>query len=290
MRRSFLKKAVLTTLVLTLGASTLSATQKDWPTTLNFGVIPVAGSTSMDETFGGLTKYLENKLGINVKLTKASDYAGVILAMQHNHLDLAYFGPKSYVEAAKRSNAEAIAVEVDGETGVPGYYGIIITKKGSGLKTIEDLKGKTWAFTDTHSTSGTLVPSVMFAKAGIKPQEYFSKVIYSGGHEASLLSVKAGRVDAASTNNLDYQRGLDKHWAADDYNIIYQSALIPGSPMAVRKDIPESLKMAIKGALIAFDDTKILEKMKIKGYQDVDDSIYNPVRELIEFKKSLKKK
>ncbi|WP_458700059.1 phosphonate ABC transporter substrate-binding protein [Sulfurospirillum sp. 1307] len=289
MRRSFLKKAVLTTLALTLGASTLSATQKDWPKELNFGVIPVAGSTTMDETFGGLTKYLQNKLGIKVKLSTASDYAGVILAMAHKHVDLAYFGPKSYVEAAKRANAEAVAVEVDAETGIPGYYGIIITKKGSGLKSIEDIKGKTWAFTDTHSTSGTLVPSVMFAKKNIKPENYFSKVIYSGGHEASLLAVKAGRVDAASTNNLDYQRGLDKHWKASDYNIIYKSDLIPGSPMAVRKDLPESLKMAIKGALIAFKDKEILKKMKIDGYQNVDDSIYNPVRELIEFKKSLKK-
>ncbi len=290
MRRSFLKKAVFTTLALTLGASTLSANANEWPKEINFGVIPVAGATTMKDTFGGLTIYLESKLGIKVNLQLAGDYAGVITAMQHKHIEIAYFGPKSYVEAAKRAGAEVVAVEVDAESGLPGYLGMIITKKGSGLKSLEDIKGKKWAFTSSQSTSGTLVPTVMFAKKGIKPQEYFSKVLYSGGHEASILSVKAGKVDAASTNNLDYNRGLGKHWTKDSFNIIWKSDLIPGSPMTVRSDLPESLKMAVKGAFISYNDKDGLSKLKIKGYIPGEDSMYDSVRELIKLKKELKKK
>ncbi|WP_375722591.1 phosphonate ABC transporter substrate-binding protein [Arcobacter sp. KX21116] len=289
MRRDFFKKLGLATLALTLSASTLSANPQNWPKEINFGVIPVAGATSMKDTFGGLTKYLESKLGIKVNLQTAGDYAGVITAMQHNHVQLAYFGPKSYVEAHKRAKAEAIVIDVDAESGLPGYYGMIITKKGSGLKTLEDIKGKTWAFTDTNSTSGTLVPSVMFSKKGINPQEYFSKVLYSGGHEASILSVKAGKVDAASTNNLDFNRGLGRNWKKDDFNVIWESSLIPGAPMAVRSDLPESLKMAIKGAFISYNDVEGLKKLKLKGYAATDDSQYDSVRDLIELKKSLKK-
>ncbi|ADG92022.1 phosphonate ABC transporter, periplasmic phosphonate binding protein [Arcobacter nitrofigilis DSM 7299] len=289
MRRDFLKKLGLATLALTLSASTLSANPQNWPKEINFGVIPVAGATSMKDTFGGLTKYLESKLGIKVNLQTAGDYAGVITAMQHNHVQLAYFGPKSYVEAHKRAKAEAIVIDVDAESGLPGYYGMIITKKGSGLKTLEDIKGKTWAFTDTNSTSGTLVPSVMFSKKGINPQKYFSKVLYSGGHEASILSVKAGKVDAASTNNLDFNRGVGRNWKRDDFNVIWESSLIPGAPMAVRSDLPESLKMAIKGAFISYNDVEGLKKLKLKGYAATDDSQYDSVRDLIELKKSLKK-
>ncbi|MGB5917866.1 phosphonate ABC transporter substrate-binding protein [Arcobacter sp.] len=289
MRRDFFKKLGLATLALTLSASTLSANPQNWPKEINFGVIPVAGATSMKDTFGGLTKYLESKLGIKINLQTAGDYAGVITAMQHNHVQLAYFGPKSYVEAHKRAKAEAIVIDVDAESGLPGYYGMIITKKGSGLKTLEDIKGKTWAFTDTNSTSGTLVPSVMFSKKGINPQEYFSKVLYSGGHEASILSVKAGKVDAASTNNLDFNRGLGRNWKKDDFNVIWESSLIPGAPMAVRSDLPESLKMAIKGAFISYNDVEGLKKLKLKGYAATDDSQYDSVRDLIELKKSLKK-
>ena len=290
MRREFFKKIGLATLALTLSASTLSANPQTWPKEINFGVIPVAGSTSMKDTFGGLAKYLETTLGIKVNLQTAGDYAGVITAMQHNHVQLAYFGPKSYVEAHKRAKAEAIVIDVDGESGLPGYYGMIISKKGSGLKTLADIKGKTWAFTDTHSTSGTLVPSVMFSKKGINPKEYFSKVLYSGGHEASILSVKGGKVDAASTNNLDFNRGLGRNWKKDDFNIIWESSLIPGAPMAVRSDLPASLKMAIKGAFISYNDKAGLKKLKLKGYAATDDSQYNSVRELIKIKKALKKK
>lgn len=290
MRRDFLKKIGLATLALSIATTTLSANQKDWPKEVNFGVIPVAGATSMKDTFGGLAKHLEKTLGVKVNLQTAGDYAGVISAMQHNHVQIAYFGPKSYVEAARRAKAEAVTVEVGAETGLPGYYGMILTKKGSGLKSLEDIKGKKWAFTSSHSTSGTLVPTVMFSKKGINPQKYFSKVIYSGGHEASILSVKAGKVDASSTNNLDYNRGLGRNWSADDFNIIWKSDIIPGSPMTVRSDLPTSFKMAVKGAFLSITDKELLSKMKLKGFAPALDSDYDSVRELIKLKKELKKK
>ncbi|MGB6330080.1 MAG: phosphonate ABC transporter substrate-binding protein [Halarcobacter sp.] len=282
------KKLTLATLA--LGLTTSLMAQEKWPEKITFGVIPVAGSTSMKENFGALTNYLSKQLGIKVELQLAGDYTGVITGMQHKHIDVAYLGPKSYVEAHRRANAEALVVEVDGESGLPGYNGTIITKKGSGLKTIADLKGKTWAFTSSQSTSGTLVPTVMFSKAGINPKEYFSRVVYSGGHEASILTVKAGKVDAASTNNLDFNRGLGKHWNKDDFNIIWKSDLIPGAPMAARADLPTSLKMALKGAFLSYNDPEGLAKLKNKGFIKVDDSNYDSVRDLIELKKQLKNK
>jgi phosphonate transport system substrate-binding protein len=284
-----IKKFTLATLALGLTTSTMMAQEK-WPEKITFGVIPVAGSTSMKENFGALTDYLSKQLGIEVKLQLAGDYTGVITGMKHKHIDVAYLGPKSYVEAHRRANAEALVVEVDGESGLPGYNGTIITKKGSGLKSIADLKGKTWAFTSSQSTSGTLVPTVMFSKAGINPKEYFSRVVYSGGHEASILTVKAGKVDAASTNNLDFNRGLGKHWKNDDFNVIWKSDLIPGAPMAARADLPTSLKMALKGAFLSYNDPIGLAKLKNKGFIKVDDSNYDSVRALIKLKKELKKK
>ena len=290
MRRSFLKKAVVATLALTLGTSALSAKEANWPKEITYGVIPVAGAQGMQDTFGKVAAYLGQKLGIKVKLVTPSDYAGVIVGMAHKHIDVAYLGPKSYCEAAKRAGAEAVVVEIDAEAGIPGYYGYVITKKGSGLKTLADIKGKKWAFTDPNSTSGTLVPTVMFANKGIDPKTYFSRVIYSGSHEASILSVKNGKVDAASTNNLDYNRGLGKQWSKNDFNIIWKSKLIPGSPMAVRKDLPESLKKAIKDAFIAYKDKDNLKTMKILGYAPAEDSMFDGVRKMIKFKESLKKK
>ena len=114
--------------------------------------------------------------------------------------------------------------------------------------------------------------------------------MYSGGHEASILSVKAGKIDAASTNNLDFQRGLGRQWNKDDFNIIWKSDIIPGSVMTARSDLPESLKKAVKDAFISYDDEVQLSKMKLKGFMSVKDSDYDSVRELMKLKKSMKKK
>ena len=283
---------VFITLVLTVCLPTeLLAAPAGWPKKLTIGLIPVEGSAQITDRFDNLANYLEKKLGIPVELKTATDYAGVITAMQFKHIDVAYFGPKSYVEAALRANAEAFVIEV-GEDGTQGYHGMIITKKGSGINSIEDAKGKVWAFTDPNSTSGTLVPTVYFYKdLKIDPEKYFSRVIYSGGHAASILAVKAGKIDVASTNDLDMARGDGKEWNKDkDFNIIWTSKLIPGSPMAYRKDLPESLKKALKDAFLSYNDKEGLEKLKLKGYAVASDDIYDPIRDQIEVKKQLGKK
>lgn len=264
------------------------AAPADWPKELNFGLIPTESSDNITERFDNLAKHLEKQLDMPVKVQVATDYAGVITAMQFKHIDLAYFGPKSYVEAADRADAEALVMEVS-EDGSKGYHGVIITKKGSDIITMEDAKGKTWAFTDPNSTSGTLVPTVYFVKTmKIDPEKYFSKVIYSGSHEASILAIKGGKVDIASTNDLDLARGNGKGWQTDkDFQIVWKSELIPGSPMACRKDLPDTLKTALKEAFLSYTDKEGLKMLKLQGYAAADDATYNPIREQIEVKKQL---
>lgn len=268
-----------------------AAVPAGWPDKLVLGTIPTESSSHQTERFEDLVKYLSAKLGIPVEQQTSSDYAGVITAMQFKHVDVAYFGPKSYVEAALRANAECFVVEV-GEDGTQGYHGVIISKKGSPIKSIEDAKGKDWAFTDPNSTSGTLVPTLHLVKdLKIDPKTYFAKVIYSGSHEASMLAIKAGKVDIASTNDLDMARGEGKFWNKDqDFQILWTSPLIPGSPMAYRKDLPETLKKALADAFVSYKDKEGLAKLAISGYAPVTDAVYDVIREQIAFKKEYEKK
>ena len=102
------------------------------------------------------------------------------------------------------------------------------------------------------------------------------------------MAVKAGKVDIASTNDLDLDRGDGKQWNADkDFQILWTSALIPGSPMAYRKDLPESLNKALKEAFLSYDDKEGLKKLKLKGFAATDDKTYDPIRDQIEVKKQL---
>jgi len=288
--KNVLKAVVTLALAVCIPAAALAA-PAEWPKKLVLGLIPTESSSHITDRYGNLAKYLEKKLGIPVELKTSTDYAGVIAAMQFKHVDVAYFGPKSYVEASQRAGAEAFVLEVL-EDGTQGYHGVIITKKGSGINSIKEAKGKVWAFTDPNSTSGTLVPTVYFYKdLKLDPEKYFSKVIYSGSHEASILAVKAGKVDIASTNDLDIDRGNGKFWNKDkDFNIIWTSKLIPGSPMAYRKDLPESLKKALNDAFLSYKDKDGLKQLKLKGYVATSDDVYDPIRDQIEVKKQLTKK
>ncbi len=288
--KKLFKAVVALALTLCIPMAALAA-PAEWPKELHFGLIPTESAEGITDRYEGLAKHIEKKLGIPVKLQVSTDYAGMITAMQFKHVDLAYFGPKSYVEAAARANAEATVMEVL-EDGTMGYHGLIITKKDSGIKSVEDAKGKVWAFTDPNSTSGTLVPTVYFVKVmKIDPEKYFSKVIYSGSHESSILAVKAGKIDVASTNDLDLERGNGKQWNSDkDFQVLWTSDLIPGSPMAYRKDLPESLKKAIQEAFLSYDDKEGLKNLKLKGFAVTDDKTYDPIRDQIEVKKQLANK
>ncbi|MDO5675518.1 MAG: phosphonate ABC transporter substrate-binding protein [bacterium] len=266
----------------------LAAPPADWPKQLNFGVIPTESSDNVTQRFNGLREYLEQQLGLPVKMQVATDYAGVITAMQFKHIDLAYFGPKSYVDAAQRANAEAFAVQIL-QDGRNGYRSVIIVRNDSPIHSIEDAKGKVFAFTDPNSTSGTLVPTVYFVKElKIDPEKYFAKVSYPGNHEAAILAVKGGKVDLASTSDMNLERGNGKGWNTEqDFRVIWQSELIPASPMAYRKDLPASLKAALKEAFISYRDSVGLEQLKVYGYAPTTDAAYDPIRDQIEVKKQL---
>ena len=281
---------VLLAVMMLAGFAGLSqAAGPEWPAKIKVGFIPTEGGSDTLARFQILTEHLHKVLGIEVEGFSASDYAGIITAMAHKHIDFAYFGPKSYTEAAEKANAQAVAMELD-EQGRPGYTGILISKKGSGIKTVEDAKGKLFAFTDPNSTSGYLVPNVLFARdLKVKPEEYFKEVKFSGSHGASILAVHGGTIEVAATNDIDMTRMVEKGSVSwDDFNILWKSDLIPGAPMAARSDLPESLKAAFAGALLMLNSDKaVLTKLGNGGYGFSDDATYDIIRYLKRLKAEL---
>ena len=277
--------------VLALSIPGFASAAPQWPAKVRIGLIPTEGGADIVKRFQPLIEHLQKTLGIEVEAVSASDYAGVITAMAHNHIDFAYFGPKSYVEASEKANAQAMVLECN-EKGEPGYYGMIIAKKGSGIETMEQAKGKVFAFTDPNSTSGYLVPNILFARdLKVNPKEYFKEVKFSGSHGASILAVKNGSIEVAATNNIDLDRMAEKGQASvDDFVVLWKSDLIPGSPMSARKDLPDSLKAAFAGALIMFNaDKDGLQKLQIGGYAPASDSTYDVIRYLNRLKDDLAK-
>src|SRR5262249_331821 len=245
--------------------------------------------------------YLAKELGVKVTLRIAQDYAAVIEGQRSGQVHIGYYGPASFSRALKEGvKVEAIAQDVN-EDGTKGYYSVFYVKKDSPYQKIEDLKGKNLGLVDPNSTSGYNVPLFSLDKMGINPSEYFWKVVVTGSHENGVLALQQGTVDVAAnwyndeneSNLLRMSRkGMVK---AEDFRIILKSDLIVNSPWAVLGDMPADLKKAVQTAILTIDqkDPEAFKKAtdgKMRPWQPVENSAYDPIVKLITFVDSLRKK
>lgn len=262
--------------------------------TLEFGIISTESQDNLKPKWEPFLAAMEEGIGRPVEGFFATDYAGVIEAMGAGKIQLAWYGGKSYIEAAKRSDAEAFAQTVATD-GSKGYYSHLITNKdnpilanidveaGNGDEfVIENADSLTFAFNDPNSTSGFLVPSYyVFASNGVNPEQAFSELIYAGSHEATALAVANDQVDVA-TNNSESMVDVEKSDPAafENIQIIWTSPVIPSDPLAYRNDLPDCLKAEIKDFFYNFKDEAVLGDLEWQGFDEADDTTWNTVREL----------
>ncbi|MBF6594475.1 MAG: phosphonate ABC transporter substrate-binding protein [Thermaceae bacterium] len=292
-----MKRIVIATglLATALIAGTLSAglaQQQDrtgWPTELRYAAVPVENTKDATQRYQALLDHLQKTLGIPVKFSNGADYAAVILGMRSKQVDMADFGADSYLEAVDQgAGAEAIVVG-DNIKGGLGYNSLLLVKNSSPIKSVADAKGKTFSFVDPNSTSGYLIPLVYFNnELKIKPQEYFSRVVFAGSHESSILAVANGRVDMGATNDQSYQQAIDKGSIKQgDLRIVWTSKPIPNGPTALRKNLPESFKKAVQAAFLSFNDQAGLTALGFKRFMAAQDSAFDPIRDARQLKKQL---
>jgi phosphonate transport system substrate-binding protein len=266
-----------------------------WPKELTFGLISTESAPEVLRRWRPILAQLEKDLGIPVRTLTSTDYRGTIEALRFGKAHAGWLGPKAYVEASHKNyaNVEPVA-QVQLANGSLGYRSALIVHADSDLFSPEDTAGRTFAFNDPNSTSGYLVPSAFFLmEMGVDPQKHFSRVSFSGSHEASILAVANKKVEVASTNLPDLQQLVrEGKVPRTALRVIWVSRLIPNDPIVVRKDLPASLKSALQESLIsmrarhpeAFTEGGAF----FGGFVKVDDSRYQVVRELNEAARRLK--
>ena len=142
--------AAETTTETTSSAATSTVDRTDWPEKLVFGAVPSEESSSLVESYQKILDALEAGLGIEVEFFQATDYAGIIEGQVAGNVDLAQYGPFSYVLAGVRgATLEIAGVMTDGPDIEPGYqsYGITLGSNDS-VNSIADFAGKTVCFVD----------------------------------------------------------------------------------------------------------------------------------------------
>ncbi|MFL6582875.1 MAG: phosphate/phosphite/phosphonate ABC transporter substrate-binding protein [Burkholderiales bacterium] len=246
---------------------------------LSIGLIPSEDPRVMASEYQPLIDHLAKALRMEVKPFVATDYNGVIEALRSKKLDVAMLGPFSYVLATTVADVEAFAVPETSKAGV-SYHAVIIARKDRGFRTISDLKGRNFAFVDPSSTSGHLFPKAALIKLGYDPDAFFSRVFFSGGHDASVLSVQNGKVDAAAVADAlleaAYARGVVKR---EDLQVLWTSEPIPTVPYVMRRDLPDELRKRIRAAFFDIHDLAVGSHATIVRVDPIDDSAYDGIRE-----------
>ena len=237
------------------------------------------------ETFAA---QLGTKLGMKIKVYMPTDYIGVMEALRNKTADMAFVHPAGYVFSNREAKAQIIAVDVwHGKT---NYTSRFFVRKDSGIKRLEDLRGKSIAFVDPGSTSGYVYPMVMLMKEGLvkdrDPKTFFKEAMFAGTHEAALLALLNGSVDAVASFDLAPQQYLKEKERVEKLTYIAETDPIPEAGMCVREGLDPALVRKIHDALMAFNAPEYRPILKdfygIDGFAPAKDSDYNPVREAID--------
>lgn len=271
-----------------------AAADASWPKEITFALLSTENSAEITRRWGPILAQLEKDLGVKVKSVTGTDYRSTIEALKFKKAEIGHLGPKSYVEASNNNyaNVEPIA-QLQLANGSLGYRSCLIVHSDSDMFSPEDMAGKTFAFNDPNSTSGYLVPSAFFmTEMTVDPKKYFSKVTFSGSHEASILAVANKKAEVASTNLPDLQQlTREGKVPRGALRVIWVSKLIPNDPIVVRKDMPASLRSAITESLTTMK-ARHPEAFKdigawVGNFVPADDGKYQVIRELNDVAKKL---
>jgi phosphonate transport system substrate-binding protein len=236
-----------------------------------------------DATYRPLAEYLSAKLNRRVELRTVDSWEGLAKSLANGETDMALMGPWGYVLANNEAGAQVVSTILYDDK--PEYFGIIVTHPNSGINSIADLKGKTFAFGDKGSTSGYLIPRHFFMTQGITPEKYFKKVIYTK-HQAIETQVAQGVLDAGADYNRNRNamiaQGLIK---AEQSKIIWQSDPLPNDAFAVSKalfsdkNFVTQLQQALESVGPALKHSPALLPAHYTGFVTRDNAFYKPIRD-----------
>jgi phosphonate transport system substrate-binding protein len=218
---------------------------------LTIGLIPERNIFQQLERYEPLADYISKKIGINIKLKVLTRYGNIIENFASARMDAAFFGSFTYALAHSKLGVEAIA-RPEGIDGHSTYYGLIFVRKDSGIKSIKEMQGKSFAFVDKATTAGYLLPLAYFKEHGVQDYKTFlNETYFTGTHQDAIYDVLNKKTDiGAAKNTMFYRLAADDGRIKEELVILARSPDVPENGLAVRKNLDGSIKHKLKMALI----------------------------------------
>ena len=246
--------------------------------------------------------YAEEALGVPVKLFAPADYDGVIQGLLGGTIDMAWLGASGYAKVYL-TDPEAVDVVLV-KTNLDGsftYRSIGFARRDSGIASLEDVKGRKFGFGDPNSTSGYLIPLVEIPAvtgASMESGAYFGDVVFTGGHEQTIVAVANGDVDAGVTwadglgawedgyNSGALRKAADAGLVdMNDLVEIWRSKPIPEGPVVLRRALPEDVKAKMTALIDGLHekDAECAYNMaagETAGFAPIDHAAYETIIEV----------
>jgi phosphonate transport system substrate-binding protein len=256
-RRSLLQSLAALALA---GFSTLGATAAHaQANVLRVSAIPDEAPSELQRKFKPLGEYLKARTGMDVEFTPVTDYAAVVEGLASRKIDLAWLGGFTFVQAKLRTEGQATPIVQRAED--EKFTSRFIVPLDSPIKTIADLKGRTFAFGAPSSTSGSLMPRYYLQQQGIVPERDFKTVAFSGAHDATVAFVASGRAEAGVLNASVMDKLVEQH----NPNAAKVRVLATTPPFfdynwTVRPGLDPALTRKLADAFLALDPARPADK------------------------------
>jgi phosphonate transport system substrate-binding protein len=296
-----LKKVTVVLITLLLGSSFAFAKCKD-PKQLRFSIIPTEESSFELDLYKPVLNKLKANTGKRIEFYMPTSYASVAEALIGGFVDVAVLGPYGYITAKKQDPSIEVFATYAKKKGFmqkegPGYESVLITKKGSKFTTEKSLKGTTVGHADPGSTSGDLIPRVVWAAQHMKTDadKFWKRVVYTGGHDLTTLAVHSGKVDAGFVASHRFDNVVSKGQVKlEDFNILWRSPAVPQDPFVYSGKLCDPIKKAIRDTFLDLGNDpsaqKFLANLKSARFVAMTDKDYDVIRTLAKAKADFKKK
>ncbi len=249
--------------------------------TLRVSAIPDEDPQELLRKYKPFTDYIEKEVGLKVKFVPVVDYAATVEGLAANRLDIVWYGGFTSVQAVQRAKgATRLAMREEDAS----FKSVFVARTDSGIRTLTDLKGKTFAFGSVSSTSGHLMPRHFLRAAGVDPERDFEKFGFSGAHDATAAWVAAGRVDAGALNFLVWKKLVDKEKVdTKKTNVFWTTPPYVDYVWVARGGVPEAVREKFRQALLKLDYTnpehkKIMDLQRTRKFIPAKDSDWDGIR------------
>src|SRR6266404_8644081 len=253
---------------------------KSGPSTLRVSMIPTTDPGKATREMQPLADYLTKKASVPVQITVPTNYAAVVEALVNDQVDIGHLGGFTYVQASKRAGVKPLAQRERDRN----FHSLFVTQPSSPIQSLADLKRRSFAFGDVNSTSGHLMPEYFMRENKVDP-EVIAKAIYTGGHDATLLAVANGKVDAGALDEAVFQR-MTSQGKVDPakVRVFWTTPPFFDYVWVARKGLDAKAASAVRDAFLALDPAdpqqkQILESLSASKYVLANDSDYDKLRQ-----------